>query len=94
MYDKKNERNSDKDRICFIAGSFFFKKNGRGGQTRTDNPSLPKRVRYQLRYIPTYISNSLDRHLFQLRHPAAVKQKPEFHAARSLRAPRARMKKK
>jgi hypothetical protein len=30
-------------------------KNGRDGQTRTDNPSLPKRVRYQLRYIPTLI---------------------------------------
>jgi hypothetical protein len=29
-------------------------KAGRGGQTRTGNPSLPKRVRYQLRYAPTY----------------------------------------
>ncbi len=29
-------------------------RDGRGGQTRTDNPSLPKRVRYQLRYAPTY----------------------------------------
>src|SRR4029079_14486724 len=29
-------------------------KPGRDGQTRTDNPSLPKRVRYQLRYIPTF----------------------------------------
>ncbi len=28
-------------------------KNGRDGQTRTGNPSLPKRVRYQLRHIPT-----------------------------------------
>lgn len=28
-------------------------KAGRGGQTRTDDPSLPKRVRYQLRYTPT-----------------------------------------
>ena len=28
-------------------------KNGRGGQTRTDDPSLPKRVRYQLRHTPT-----------------------------------------
>lgn len=27
--------------------------NGRGGQTRTGDPSLPKRVRYQLRYAPT-----------------------------------------
>ncbi len=27
--------------------------SGRGGQTRTDNPSLPKRVRYQLRHAPT-----------------------------------------
>lgn len=34
---------------------FLLYKNGRGGQTRTDNPSLPKRVRYQLRYAPTYI---------------------------------------
>jgi hypothetical protein len=28
-------------------------KNGRGGKTRTCDPSLPKRVRYQLRYAPT-----------------------------------------
>ena len=28
-------------------------KNGRGGQIRTDDPSLPKRVRYQLRHAPT-----------------------------------------
>ena len=30
-------------------------KNGRGGQTRTGNPSLPKRVRYQLRHAPTEV---------------------------------------
>ena len=28
-------------------------KDGRGGQTRTGDPSLPKRVRYQLRHTPT-----------------------------------------
>ena len=28
-------------------------KAGRGGETRTHNPSLPKRVRYQLRHAPT-----------------------------------------
>ena len=32
----------------FLRGDFF----GRGGQTRTGNPSLPKRVRYQLRHAP------------------------------------------
>ena len=32
---------------------------GRGGQTRTDNPSLPKRVRYQLRHTPIQFSLSL-----------------------------------
>ena len=33
---------------------FLFLKNGRDGETRTHNPSLPKRVRYQLRHIPIY----------------------------------------
>lgn len=34
---------------------------GRGGQTRTDNPSLPKRVRYQLRHTPTkYVKETLN----------------------------------
>ena len=33
----------------------FFKRSnfyGRGSETRTHNPSLPKRVRYQLRHAP------------------------------------------
>ncbi len=29
-------------------------KNGRGGQTRTDDPSLPKRVRYQTAPHPEF----------------------------------------
>ena len=36
------------------AGTQMQKKDGRGGQTRTGNPSLPKRVRYQLRHFPSY----------------------------------------
>ena len=31
----------------------FRAKTGRGGRTRTCDPSLPKRVRYQLRHTPT-----------------------------------------
>ncbi len=38
---------------CSILLSYGRKNNGRGGQTRTDDPSLPKRVRYQLRHTPT-----------------------------------------
>lgn len=38
-----------------VIDSDYFKVDGRDGQTRTDNPSLPKRVRYQLRHIPTFI---------------------------------------
>ena len=40
---------------CSIQLSYGHKaeENGRGGQTRTDDPSLPKRVRYQLRHAPT-----------------------------------------
>ena len=37
----------------------IFKKSGRGGQTRTGNPSLPKRVRYQLRHAPTEIFSDM-----------------------------------
>ena len=32
--------------------SYEVTKTGRDGETRTHNPSLPKRVRYQLRHIP------------------------------------------
>jgi hypothetical protein len=35
------------------------KTTGRDGQTRTGNPSLPKRVRYQLRYVPTRIKRTV-----------------------------------
>ena len=38
-------------------GQLKSSKNGRGGQTRTDNPSLPKRVRYQLRHTPSINSD-------------------------------------
>ena len=33
----------------------YVHKTGRGGETRTRNPSLPKRVRYQLRYAPNML---------------------------------------
>ena len=51
-------------RIQNINSSNLLFKDGRDGQTRTDNPSLPKRVRYQLRHIPTLLMR-LSAHYFK-----------------------------
>jgi hypothetical protein len=51
-----NTRANISARLCKIRNGFLTDwtlKDGRGGETRTHNPSYPKRVRYQLRYAPT-----------------------------------------
>jgi hypothetical protein len=37
------------------SGLLLFRKNGRAGQIRTDDPLVPNQMRYQLRYSPTYV---------------------------------------